>query len=526
MSLRLLSLDGGGVRGLSSLLILEHLMEAIRDAEKLAEVPRPCERFDMIGGTSTGGIIAIMLGRLGMTVDECIRAYLKMAERAFTRKWTALLPASPGGAFSATKLEEAIRDTVKEFCPMSECVARRRADGLLQPACESTASTCTHGEVEFRDRSCTATVVLAITKDNIDARPTLFTTYGTWEGFKNCTIWEVARATSAATTFFKPIRVGRDKVKFIDAGFGHNNPCEVLIEEAGRHFPDRSLMQIVSIGTGLGDVVSIGNTRRSIIGALKDMATTSKAVAGRLDDHFKDCKPCPYVRFNVEQGLKDTTLSDWKKASRISAHTQNYLNDNKGAIDSFVKMFSSTPTIATIATQPQYRSLITDSFMELVPNGMTWNEHMAQQPAGTVERLHGRLLENTFAPTQQYVEWGINRGLIIFESDDQLLIRDIVPFTSTTSAAVESLAIADRDRALSEATERWTPTFLFYLGKQPGAQFALDRRQSPASRSVCRHLDWCRDPTWRRRSPSTGQLPLFLGGTYQRLQHTTKDVVL
>jgi patatin-like phospholipase/acyl hydrolase len=51
----ILSLDGGGIRGLSSLLILEHLMERIREAEGLHEVPRPCDRFDMIGGTSTGG---------------------------------------------------------------------------------------------------------------------------------------------------------------------------------------------------------------------------------------------------------------------------------------------------------------------------------------------------------------------------------------------------------------------------------------------------------------------------------------
>jgi patatin-like phospholipase/acyl hydrolase len=51
----ILSSDGGGIRGLSSLLILEHLMERIRAAEGLNKVPRPCDRFDIIGGTSTGG---------------------------------------------------------------------------------------------------------------------------------------------------------------------------------------------------------------------------------------------------------------------------------------------------------------------------------------------------------------------------------------------------------------------------------------------------------------------------------------
>lgn len=53
--LSLLSLDGGGVRGLSSLLILKHLMESIDpDAET---PPNPCDYFDMIGGTSTGGYV-------------------------------------------------------------------------------------------------------------------------------------------------------------------------------------------------------------------------------------------------------------------------------------------------------------------------------------------------------------------------------------------------------------------------------------------------------------------------------------
>jgi patatin-like phospholipase/acyl hydrolase len=49
--LRLLALDGGGVRGLSALMILEQLMEAVDPSAP----PKPCDYFDMIGGTSTGG---------------------------------------------------------------------------------------------------------------------------------------------------------------------------------------------------------------------------------------------------------------------------------------------------------------------------------------------------------------------------------------------------------------------------------------------------------------------------------------
>jgi patatin-like phospholipase/acyl hydrolase len=47
----LLALDGGGARGLSALIILKQVMEEVNpDAP-----PKPCDYFDMIGGTSTGG---------------------------------------------------------------------------------------------------------------------------------------------------------------------------------------------------------------------------------------------------------------------------------------------------------------------------------------------------------------------------------------------------------------------------------------------------------------------------------------
>jgi patatin-like phospholipase/acyl hydrolase len=70
--LRVLSLDGGGIRGISSLYILKEIMAQIKRQQKTANGPeletslRPCDVFDLICGTSTGGLIALMLGRLEM----------------------------------------------------------------------------------------------------------------------------------------------------------------------------------------------------------------------------------------------------------------------------------------------------------------------------------------------------------------------------------------------------------------------------------------------------------------------------
>lgn len=96
-------------------------------------------------------------------------------------------------------------------------------------------------------------------------------------------------------------------------------------------------MRVLSIGTGLGDVVSIQNTRWSILDALKTMATSSKKVAARLESRFSDTGQ--YYRFNVERGLEDITLSDWEKTSKISAHTHNYLQENRRAVKKFVDNF-------------------------------------------------------------------------------------------------------------------------------------------------------------------------------------------
>jgi len=61
--------DGGGIRGLSELLILKEIMERIQFEEKRDRMPLPCEYFEMIGGTSTGGYVAVVLWTLLIMTD-------------------------------------------------------------------------------------------------------------------------------------------------------------------------------------------------------------------------------------------------------------------------------------------------------------------------------------------------------------------------------------------------------------------------------------------------------------------------
>ena len=99
----------------------------------LRTLPKPCDSFDLIGGTSTGGcaalifavtfrslihyrIIALMLGRLRMDVDTAIKHYDDLAKHVFSdpKRW------GRAGKFKATRLEEVIKSVVKDVTGDSE----------------------------------------------------------------------------------------------------------------------------------------------------------------------------------------------------------------------------------------------------------------------------------------------------------------------------------------------------------------------------------------------------------------------
>ena len=70
----------------------------------------------------------------------------------------------------------------------------------------------------------------------------------------DCTIVEAALATSAAPTFFDPVKicfpVTNTSITCIDRGIGHNNLADLAILEARQIWPDTEIGVLVSIGTG------------------------------------------------------------------------------------------------------------------------------------------------------------------------------------------------------------------------------------------------------------------------------------
>ena len=100
------------------LILLQELMhrtyvETEGKAPKRHQIPKPCEYFDLIAGTGTGGLIAIMLGRLRLDLETCKEVYGRMTKRVFeTDKTIAGIPYR-STLFKASKLEEAIKECVR-----------------------------------------------------------------------------------------------------------------------------------------------------------------------------------------------------------------------------------------------------------------------------------------------------------------------------------------------------------------------------------------------------------------------------
>ncbi|KIM19889.1 hypothetical protein M408DRAFT_54713, partial [Serendipita vermifera MAFF 305830] len=78
--------DAGGVRGFSQLEIMRNIMYRLnwdRNPNGFDQSVLPCEYFDLIGGSDTGGLIAIMFTRLRMSVEEASEEFFTITEEVY-----------------------------------------------------------------------------------------------------------------------------------------------------------------------------------------------------------------------------------------------------------------------------------------------------------------------------------------------------------------------------------------------------------------------------------------------------------
>jgi hypothetical protein len=239
---RILSLDGGGLRGMMTVQVLRK-MEAILRKRFNDDGMRLSSYFDLIAGTSTGAIIAGGLS-LGMSVDEIEQHYKDLGEAVFMRSfWRRGIARD---AYDSEAVAKALRGVYgtktlsrKDFKTGLLVVAKRLDTG-------STWVLTNNPDAKYF---------------NVNAKRPETIPNGEYP------LWQVVRASTAAPTFFAPEQISihsrasaerKDTVGlFVDGGCSpHNNPSLQALMAAtmdGYHYGwpagEKNLL-IVSVGTG------------------------------------------------------------------------------------------------------------------------------------------------------------------------------------------------------------------------------------------------------------------------------------
>lgn len=238
--IRILSIDGGGIRGILPGIILQHLEELL--CEKAGKTVYLSDYFDLMAGTSTGGILTCAYlapdpdypTRPKFSAAEAVELYLNRGDDIFTKSlWQRI------------KTLAGFRDERYPSIPLEKALYEYFGDAKLS----DMLRPCMITAYDIRNR-----------------RARFFTSSNAHLEESNFLLRDVARATSAAPTYFEPAYIRSVlgvAYALIDGGVFANNPAMCAYSEArqtefGTYFQDDTFpnkptarqMVMVSIGTG------------------------------------------------------------------------------------------------------------------------------------------------------------------------------------------------------------------------------------------------------------------------------------
>jgi hypothetical protein len=299
----ILAIDGGGIRGIIPALVL---------AEIEARAGRPvAEMFDLIAGTSTGGILALGFGlpdshKQPMTAQDLSRLYetrgSEIFPSSFWRKFSTL------GFITDEKYpHDGLEKVMREY---------------------------------FQDaRYCDANTRLLVTSYDLLERQPVF--FKSWQArWGDVLMRDIARATSAAPTYFEPLgmTVQGQAMALIDGGVFVNNPAMSAYVEAKRLFPEERRFRILSLGTGeftnpikLKDAKEWG--KAAWIQPLLDCMFDG--VSDSVDYQLRQLLPKDYIRLQLPLAKGTQSMDDTRQQNITSLKKQaaKLIQDNDAVIE-------------------------------------------------------------------------------------------------------------------------------------------------------------------------------------------------
>lgn len=314
----ILSIDGGGVRGIIPALILSEVEKRVR---------RPISRlFDLMVGTSTGAIIAMGLSKPhsedpeqpAYSAQDLVRLYESDAETIFPPTTWIVDKVKDAQAIVSPKYSERGAEDV---------FMRYFGDTYLHEAL--TRVRIPSYEIEER-------------------RHLFFTSYGQYSRYR---MRDVARAATAAPTYFRPARIWvnyatarlekKGYLAVVDGGVFANNPTSFAIAEAN-YAPEDVL--VVSLGTGEPSRSIQYETAKdwglwSWSKALVDIVFSDPGIDAELKNTFP---PQSYFRFQVQLDPlnEDLDNADSLNIKRLKAQTEELLREREQEISLLVDLLT------------------------------------------------------------------------------------------------------------------------------------------------------------------------------------------
>jgi patatin-like phospholipase/acyl hydrolase len=306
-TINVLCIDGGGIRGIIPATIL---------AELANKIGRPLhEVFDLIAGTSTGGIIALGIGAAArngqpFTPKELLQFYFDNGPAIFKATWYTPIWKWIRPKYSPRTLERVLKISFQDS----------ELRDALTPLLISSYDL--HAQLPF------------FFKSHMISRNLTY----------NWKLREIARATSAAPTFFPPLKLahGREEYVLVDGGVYVNNPAMAAYAEASRLYPEAKHFVIVAVGTGdRYDRLSYQHARRwGLLGWAKQivpvmMDSVSEAVDYELNWIAQPNLGSKYYRLQPKLTEVSNEMDDVSPGNMdgLRALAEKYIREKSGLLD-------------------------------------------------------------------------------------------------------------------------------------------------------------------------------------------------
>ncbi|EGG14177.1 patatin family protein [Cavenderia fasciculata] len=301
---RVLSLDGGGVRGVMPCIILDRIQT------QLYTIPIP-KLFDLIVGTSTGGLLALGLSLPQDSADSLLTpkemkekfvllskdvfgiGYLTMGANMYKYK----------ARYDAGELKKILLPFISDSQYLLKSKSQTRIATVTAPT--EPGKVCLLPSYNIED---------------IPRNENLLQDEWRREYIKSGTPMDAALATSAAPSYFRAHTIGDNPAQYMDGGLHSNNPCEIALSEGKRIWgKEKKCDFLLSLGTGSADSI-VSYSTSGVVQYFMNSCTNNSRSWSQMMDYLSDDHYTTSIRINpklaspigleehdkIEQVIKET----------------------------------------------------------------------------------------------------------------------------------------------------------------------------------------------------------------------------